>query len=44
MTLLQKALPLLAVLVLAACNTMQGAGQDISLAGDAIEAEARAAE
>lgn len=33
--------PLLALLALAACNTVQGAGQDISSAGDVITDEAQ---
>jgi predicted small secreted protein len=33
-------LALIAVLTLAACNTMRGAGQDISTAGDALSSEA----
>ena len=32
------------VLTLAACNTMQGAGQDVSAAGDALSEEATEAE
>ncbi len=39
-----KALPLIAILALAACNTVEGAGQDISRAGVAIQQEARAAD
>jgi predicted small secreted protein len=35
---------ILAFAALAACNTMQGAGQDISAAGGAITGEAREAE
>lgn len=34
---------LFAALALAACNTVEGAGQDISRAGGAIQQEARAA-
>jgi predicted small secreted protein len=37
-------LAMLAVLTLAACNTMQGAGQDVSAAGDALTEEATEAE
>ena len=37
-------LALLAAMTLAACNTLQGAGQDISTAGDAITGEAAEAE
>jgi entericidin B len=33
-----------AVLTLAGCNTLQGAGRDISTAGDAITGEATEAE
>ncbi|WP_209424803.1 entericidin A/B family lipoprotein [Pararhodobacter sp. SW119] len=44
MTLLPKTLPLLAALLLAACNTVEGAGQDITRAGVAIQQEARAAD
>ena len=33
-------LALIAVLTLAACNTLRGAGQDISTAGDALSSEA----
>ncbi|WP_333829326.1 entericidin A/B family lipoprotein [Pararhodobacter sp.] len=44
MTLLPKMLPLLVVVILAACNTVEGAGQDITRAGVAIQQEARAAE
>jgi predicted small secreted protein len=33
--------PLLALLALAACNTVEGAGQDISTAGDVLTDEAR---
>jgi len=43
-TKLTRALPLLAVLVLAACNTVAGAGQDMTQAGVAIQQEARAAQ
>jgi predicted small secreted protein len=35
---------MLALLTLAACNTMQGAGQDVSAAGDALSSEASEAE
>jgi predicted small secreted protein len=37
-------LALLAIITLAACNTMQGAGQDVSAAGDALTNEATEAE
>jgi predicted small secreted protein len=37
-------LAMLAVLTLAACNTMQGAGEDVSAAGDALTEEATEAE
>ena len=37
-------LAMLAILTLAACNTMQGAGQDVSAAGDALTEEATEAE
>ncbi|MGY6695826.1 MAG: entericidin A/B family lipoprotein [Roseinatronobacter sp.] len=43
MSLLPKTLPVLALLVLAACNTVEGAGQDMTRAGVAIQQEARAA-
>jgi predicted small secreted protein len=33
-------IPVLALLVLGACNTMQGVGQDVGAAGSAIEGEA----
>ena len=35
---------LLAVLALAACNTVEGAGEDLTRAGVAIQQEARAAD
>ena len=35
------ALPLLALLALAACETIEGAGQDLQGAGAAVSAEAR---
>jgi entericidin B len=41
--LLPTALPLLAVLILAACGTVEGAGQDLTRAGVAIQQEARSA-
>jgi predicted small secreted protein len=44
MNVLPKVLPLLALLVLAGCNTVAGVGQDLSQAGQTIEEEARAAE
>jgi entericidin B len=44
MTIFRKTLPILAVLVLAACNTVEGAGQDMTRAGVAIQQEARAAQ
>ncbi|PZX45614.1 entericidin EcnA/B family protein [Roseinatronobacter thiooxidans] len=44
MTIFRKALPILGVLVLAACNTVEGAGQDMTRAGVAIQQEARAAQ
>lgn len=34
-------LPILALAALAACNTVEGAGQDISAAGTAITSESR---
>jgi len=37
-------LALVAVLALSACNTMQGAGQDVSAAGSALTDEAQEAE
>ena len=37
-------LAMLAILTLAACNTLQGAGQDVSAAGDALSDEASEAE
>lgn len=37
-------LAVLALLALAACNTMEGAGRDISTAGDAITDEAQDAQ
>lgn len=37
-------LAMLAILTLAACNTLQGAGQDVSAAGDALTDEATEAE
>ena len=37
-------LAMLAILTLAACNTMQGAGQDVSAAGSALTEEATEAE
>jgi predicted small secreted protein len=37
-------LAILAMLTLAACNTLQGAGQDVSAAGDALTDEATEAE
>ncbi len=37
-------LALIAMLTLAACNTVRGAGQDISTAGDALTDEATEAE
>lgn len=33
--------PLLALLALAACNTVEGAGQDLSTAGDAVADQAQ---
>ncbi|HLS58458.1 MAG TPA: entericidin A/B family lipoprotein [Paracoccaceae bacterium] len=33
--------PIAFVLALGACNTMQGAGQDVEAAGEAIQQEAR---
>ena len=36
----KKIFAVLVLLALAACNTMQGAGKDISTAGDAITDEA----
>ncbi|MFU8898863.1 MAG: entericidin EcnAB [Roseinatronobacter sp.] len=44
MTIFRKILPILGVLVLAACNTVEGAGQDMTRAGVAIQQEARAAQ
>lgn len=37
-------IPLGFIFALAACNTMQGVGQDVGAAGEAIEGEAAAAE
>lgn len=34
-------LALIALVTLSACNTMQGAGQDVSAAGDALTNEAQ---
>lgn len=39
-----KTLPLLAILALGACNTVEGAGQDMTAAGVAVQQEARAAQ
>ena len=44
MTLVRKAVPLLGVLFIAACNTVEGAGPDMTRAGVAIQQEARAAQ
>lgn len=44
MTKIKSALPLLAILFLAACNTVVGAGEDLSRAGVVIQQEARAAQ
>jgi predicted small secreted protein len=44
MTMLTRSLPLLAMLLLAACNTVEGAGEDLSEAGATIAQEARAAQ
>ena len=44
MSVLSKTLPLLAILFLAACNTVEGAGQDLTRAGVTIQQEARAAQ
>lgn len=43
MTILRRTLPVLAILVLAACNTVEGAGRDMTSAGVAIQQESRAA-
>ena len=43
MKFLPTALSLLAALTLAACGTVEGAGQDLTRAGVAIQQEARAA-
>jgi predicted small secreted protein len=40
----KAALTLIALLALAACNTMQGMGEDVSTAGDAISDNATEAE
>lgn len=40
----KRFLAVLALLVLAACNTVEGAGRDISTAGDAITDEAQQAQ
>ena len=40
----KSALALIALLALAACNTMQGAGRDVSAAGNALTDEAQDAE
>jgi predicted small secreted protein len=37
----KSALALLALLALSACNTMQGAGKDVSAAGNALTDEAQ---
>lgn len=39
-----RLLPILAVLAIAACNTVQGAGEDLSTAGQAISTEAQRAQ
>ena len=44
MNIVKKAVPVLGVLLLAACNTVAGAGQDMTRAGVAIQQEARAAQ
>ncbi|KEP69064.1 entericidin A/B family lipoprotein [Thioclava sp. BHET1] len=38
-----SAVMMMALLGLAACNTVQGAGQDLSVAGNTIAGEARSA-
>lgn len=43
MSMLYRTLPLFAALFLAACNTVEGAGQDLTSAGVTIQQEARAA-
>ncbi len=40
---LRAGLAVLALLMVAACGTVQGAGQDLQRAGAAVEREARAA-
>ncbi|MFC7705142.1 entericidin A/B family lipoprotein [Plastorhodobacter daqingensis] len=42
--MLYRLFPVLVILGLAACNTVEGAGQDISAAGTAITSEARQAQ
>lgn len=42
--MIRLALPLLGLLLLTACNTIHGAGQDIQDAGQTISTEAAAAE
>jgi predicted small secreted protein len=37
-------IPMSFILVLSACNTMQGVGQDVGAAGEAIEGEAARAQ
>ncbi len=44
MSLTLKTLPLLFALALAACNTVEGAGEDITSAGVTIQQEARDAQ
>lgn len=36
-----KMVPVFALLAAAACNTVEGAGQDLSVAGQTIQSEAR---
>ncbi|MFD1912091.1 entericidin EcnAB [Halodurantibacterium flavum] len=42
--MLYRLFPVLIVLGLAACNTVEGAGADLSAAGTAVQQEARAAQ
>lgn len=44
MTKIKMSLPILAMLLLGACNTVVGAGEDLSRAGVVIQQEARAAQ
>lgn len=44
MTIFRRVMPVIGVLFIAACNTVEGAGQDMTRAGVAIQQEARAAQ